>query len=150
MNEQNSTASNIEIGNRIKARRLELGLTLKEVANRIGVASSTIQRYENATISQIKLPVLQSIAAALNLDPTSLIKSLPSSKGVTTFTQLTFADSFSNDKKDNNNDDEDFKLYKENYNKDTLKLIKYYLSLNDVGKKEALKRLQELAIIYKK
>jgi transcriptional regulator with XRE-family HTH domain len=35
---------NKELGNRIKNRRLELGLTLKEVAKLVGVASSTIQR----------------------------------------------------------------------------------------------------------
>lgn len=65
---------NKELGNRIKNRRLELGLTLKEVAKLVGVASSTIQRYENGSIDNPKLPVLQAIASALNVNPVWLAK----------------------------------------------------------------------------
>ena len=64
---------NIEIGNRIKQRRLSMGLTLGEVASKIGVAISTIQRYEAGTISKIKLPVIQAIAGALDVNPAWLI-----------------------------------------------------------------------------
>lgn len=64
---------NIIIGNRIKQRRLSLGLTLGEVASKIGVAISTIQRYEAGTISKIKLPVIQAIAGALSVNPAWLI-----------------------------------------------------------------------------
>lgn len=66
--------NNTEIGNRIKTRRKELKLTLQEVANMVGVASSTIQRYENGTISQYKLPILESIAKAINVNPKWLLK----------------------------------------------------------------------------
>lgn len=65
---------NKELGNRIKNRRLELRLTLKEVAKLVGVASSTIQRYENGSIDNPKLPVLQAIASALNVNPVWLAK----------------------------------------------------------------------------
>lgn len=68
----------IEIGSRIKTRREELNLTLKDVADRIGVASSTILRYENGTIQRIKLPVIEAIAKALDVSPTWLYgKPLP-------------------------------------------------------------------------
>lgn len=66
--------NNKEIGKRIKSRRLYLNLTLKEVAEKVGVASSTIQRYENGSISQCKLPVLESIAKVLNVNPVWLIR----------------------------------------------------------------------------
>ena len=66
--------NNKDLGNRIKNRRLELGLTLKEVAKLVGVASSTIQRYENGSIDNPKLPVLQAIANALNVNPVWLAK----------------------------------------------------------------------------
>lgn len=66
--------NNKDLGNRIKSRRLELGLTLKEVAKLVGVASSTIQRYENGSIDNPKLPVLQAIASALNVNPVWLAK----------------------------------------------------------------------------
>ena len=60
---------NIEIGKKIKSTREELGLTLQYVADIVGVASSTIQRYESGNISKIKLPVISAIALALNLNP---------------------------------------------------------------------------------
>jgi len=54
-------------GNRIKSRRLELELTLSEIANMIGVAPSTIQRYEAGSIARPKIPVLKAIASALGV-----------------------------------------------------------------------------------
>lgn len=65
--------SNIEIGARISSTRDLRGLTLDDIASRVGVAKSTIQRYEKGTIAKIKLPVLQSIANALQVDPNWLI-----------------------------------------------------------------------------
>ena len=58
-----------EIGNRIKQARTLKNYTLDDIANEIGVAKSTIQRYENGLISKPKLPVLQAIADALNVNP---------------------------------------------------------------------------------
>lgn len=65
--------TNIEIGNRIAERRSQLGLTMDDVAQRIGVAKSTIQRYEKGQIQKIKLPVIESIAAALSVNPDWII-----------------------------------------------------------------------------
>lgn len=65
--------TNFEIGARIAARRSALGLTMDEVAQRIGVAKSTIQRYEKGQIQKIKLPVIESIASVLNVNPDWLI-----------------------------------------------------------------------------
>lgn len=65
--------TNIEIGNRIYGRRTELGLTMDDVARRIGVAKSTVQRYETGQIKKIKLPVIESIAAALYVNPDWII-----------------------------------------------------------------------------
>lgn len=65
--------SNIEIGSRINSTRDLRGLTLDDVASRVGVAKSTISRYENGTIAKIKLPVIESIAHVLEVDPNWLI-----------------------------------------------------------------------------
>lgn len=65
--------TNAEIGLRIADRRGELGLTMDEVAKKIGVAKSTIQRYEKGQIQKIKLPVIESIATALFVNPDWLI-----------------------------------------------------------------------------
>ena len=65
--------SNIEIGRRLEDRRLELRLTMDEVANMVGIAKSTVQRYEKGKIGKIKLPVIESFASALNVNPNWLI-----------------------------------------------------------------------------
>ena len=60
---------NREIGSRIKQRRLALHMTQGDVAAAIGVAVSTVQRYEAGTIDKLKLPVLDAIARALQTAP---------------------------------------------------------------------------------
>lgn len=65
--------TNLEIGIRIAERRMQLGLTMDDVAQKIGVAKSTIQRYETGQIQKIKLPVIESIASALSVNPAWLI-----------------------------------------------------------------------------
>lgn len=64
---------NKEIGNRIKGKRIEKGFTLKELGDRVGVASSTILRYENGEINTIKLPIIESIANVLGVDPAWIV-----------------------------------------------------------------------------
>lgn len=61
------------LGRRIKNRRMELNMTQGDVAKPIGVAISTIQRYEAGTIQKIKLPVVEAIARMLKVDPSWLI-----------------------------------------------------------------------------
>jgi transcriptional regulator with XRE-family HTH domain len=61
--------SNPEIGKRIEFRRKQLGLTLDDIAIEIGVARSTIQRYEKGSIEKIKLPVIEAIARVLDVNP---------------------------------------------------------------------------------
>ena len=58
-----------EIGRRIKKARTIRNYTLDYIASEIGVAKSTIQRYENGLIVNPKLPVLQSIADTLRVNP---------------------------------------------------------------------------------
>lgn len=65
--------TNEEIGNRIKSERESQGMTLKDVADKIGVATSTIQRYEAGAIQKIKLPVIEAIAKNLGVNPAWLV-----------------------------------------------------------------------------
>lgn len=64
---------NIEIGKRIEARRKELDLTLLDISSSIGVAASTIQRYEKGQFSRIKLPIIEAIASVLHVNPEWII-----------------------------------------------------------------------------
>lgn len=43
-----------EIGNLIYNRRKELGLTLEEVGNAVGVSKSTVKKWENGFISNMR------------------------------------------------------------------------------------------------
>ena len=61
------------VATRMQRRREELGLTLDDIALEIGVARSTIQRYEKGTIEKLKLPVIEAIANVLQVDPAWLV-----------------------------------------------------------------------------
>lgn len=63
----------MELKDKIKKRRLELGLTLEEVAQRIGVSTPTIQRYESGEIKNMRRDKIKKIADALNLSPAYLM-----------------------------------------------------------------------------
>ena len=64
---------NIALGRRIRLRRQALGKTQGDIASQIGVAVSTIQRYEAGTIRRPKLPVVEAIANAIAADPAWLL-----------------------------------------------------------------------------
>lgn len=75
----------VEIGNRIHNARSEKKLTLQDIADDIGVAKSTVQRYEAGTIDNIKLPVIEAIARSIGVNPAwilgkSVQKILPETK----------------------------------------------------------------------
>lgn len=61
------------IGNIIKSRRLELSLTLEEVGKAVGVSKSTVQKWENGFISNMKRDKIAALAKILNINPVSLI-----------------------------------------------------------------------------
>ena len=58
------------IGERIKGLRLELGITQKELGEKIGVEKSTINKYELGKIA-IPYKKIEKIAAALETTPAS-------------------------------------------------------------------------------
>lgn len=62
-----------DTGARIKMRRKSLGLSAVELAERLSMSKATIHRYENGDIKNIKLPVVESIARELNVNPLWLI-----------------------------------------------------------------------------
>lgn len=59
----------VQMGIRMAQARKERALTLKDVASEIGVAASTIQRYEKGQFENIKMPVIEAIADALSVNP---------------------------------------------------------------------------------
>lgn len=61
------------IGQRIKQRREALNISAQELAEAIGINKATIHRYENGDFKSIKLPVIESIAKYLEVDPSWII-----------------------------------------------------------------------------
>lgn len=59
--------------NKIRERRVEIGLTLKEVANALGTAESTISRYESINITSLSVDKIQELARVLACTPEYLV-----------------------------------------------------------------------------
>lgn len=57
----------------LKQRRLELGLTMLEVAKIVGVSEATISRYESGNIKNMRRDRINKYAKALNIDASLLI-----------------------------------------------------------------------------
>lgn len=63
----------MEIKDKIRARRLQLGLTMEELANKVGVAKSTIKKWESGQINSMRQSKILALANALKVEPTYLI-----------------------------------------------------------------------------
>lgn len=68
---------NEEIGKRIKQRREELGISASDLADKLNFTKATIYRYESGDIKAIKLPVIETIADILKVNPAWLIGKSP-------------------------------------------------------------------------
>lgn len=110
----------MDIGSRIKTLRLENNLTQDELAQKLGLKKAAIHKYENGLVENIKRSVIKKMADIFQVSPCYL---------------LGWEDSTSNKSKSSNLKDDETTLLS-NYNK-----------LNDIGKKEASKRVAELTQI---
>jgi len=118
------------IASRIKKARELNNYTLEDIASNIGVARSTIQRYENALIKKPKLPVLQAIADSLHVNPAWLA----GQNVAMTKDGYSIQDTYN------------IKNFSEHI-KNEEELLKHFSKLNLAGEKEAIKRVYELSMI---
>ena len=63
----------MEIGKILNKRRQELGLTLEEVGNAVGVSKSTVKKWEDGYISNMRRDKISELAKILKLSPVTLI-----------------------------------------------------------------------------
>lgn len=61
------------IGERIKRRREELGISVDELASVLGVNRATVYRYESNEIAKFPVDILESVAKALRTTPVCLM-----------------------------------------------------------------------------
>lgn len=61
------------IGEIIKQRREELGLTLEQIGDYIGVGKATVQRYESGEIKNLKQETIEKLSEILKVTPSYLM-----------------------------------------------------------------------------
>lgn len=62
-----------ELSSVLKRRRKELGLTLAQIADAMGVAEATVQRWESGNIKSIRHEKIGKLAELLNVNPAELM-----------------------------------------------------------------------------
>lgn len=63
----------MEMKDKIKLRREELGLTLEEVGNIVGVGKSTVRKWETGDIANMRRDKIAKLAVALHTTPAYLL-----------------------------------------------------------------------------
>ncbi|MFQ7036001.1 MAG: helix-turn-helix domain-containing protein [Candidatus Borkfalkia sp.] len=63
----------MEVKDIIRNRRLELDLTLEQIAQRVGVSKPTVMRWENGDIENMRADKIAKLAKALNTTPVYLM-----------------------------------------------------------------------------
>ena len=63
----------MSVGERLKRRRKELGMSAEAVAEKLGVSPSTVYRYESGEINKMGIDKLKPIAEAINTTPAFLM-----------------------------------------------------------------------------
>lgn len=63
----------MNINEKIKARREELGLSLEDIAKALGINRSTVLRYETESIKSMKIDIIEPLARVLKCSPEYLM-----------------------------------------------------------------------------
>ena len=61
------------IANKIKSRRIELGLTLEDVARAVNVGRSTVRKWETGMIKNMGRDKIAKLATVLHMDPIEFV-----------------------------------------------------------------------------
>ena len=103
----------MEMGQKIYNLRVQKGLTLEELGNMVGVGKSTVRKWENGMIANMKRDKIIKVSEALGTTPAYLMG------------------------------------WRETDDKieEPSKIIQYYNQLNDIGKYETEKRVEELTYL---
>ncbi len=72
------------LNEKIRKRRLELGLSVSQVAERIGVSRQTVNSWENGNIESLKVNNLFSLCNALLITPNDLYEISSDKNGIET------------------------------------------------------------------
>lgn len=67
----------VHVGNRLRSRRVKLGLSQAALATAIGMTFQQVQKYEKGT-NRISASVLYAISGVLDVEPAFFFEGLPS------------------------------------------------------------------------
>lgn len=120
----------MNMGEKIKVLRSEKGLTLEELGNKVGVGKSTVRKWENGIIANMRRDKIAKVAEALGTSPGYLMG----------WDDEKIIDSFST---------ENIELSVQVIgNPDLKRLITYYNNLNDIGQKKVMDLVEDMSKIY--
>lgn len=108
----------MDVGKRIKELRMQNNLTQDELATKLGLKKAAVHKYESGLVENIKRSTIQEMASIFNVSPCYI---------------LGWEDSNNSKHKSLTNGENE--------------LLEDYNKLNDLGKKEATKRVKELSLI---
>lgn len=103
----------MEMGQKIYNLRIQKGLTLEELGNMVGVGKSTVRKWENGMIANMKRDKILKVSEVLDTTPAYLMGWKE----------------------------------EEQTQKESPKIMHHYNQLNDLGKHEAEKRVEELTFL---
>lgn len=63
----------MQIGERLKKRRKELGISAESIAEQLGVSYTTVYRYEASSITKIPVETFDKLCKILNITPAELM-----------------------------------------------------------------------------
>ena len=72
------------VGEKIRKRRKELGMTMEDLGKKIGVHRSAINKYEKGITTNLKASTIVALAKALDVSPVYLLDDDPPQKNILT------------------------------------------------------------------
>ena len=115
----------MDLGEKIKILRESKHMTLEELGNKVGVGKSTVRKWENGMIANMRRDKIEKVARALDVSPADLMGwDTPESE--TPEAQPSDFSDLSSAEQD---------------------MLSDYRTLNDLGQQEATKRVHELTLI---
>lgn len=118
------------IGEKISSRRKELGLTLEDIGNFVGVGKSTVKKWESGYIANMRRDKIAALSKILQMNPAEFINAnteedLHYSNIITPPSNI-------------------LEIFENNFGKSTLEVIKLFLKLDTLDQGRVIGSIEEM------
>lgn len=120
------------IGEKISSRRKELGLTLEDIGNFVGVGKSTVKKWESGYIANMRRDKIAALSKILQMNPAEFINS-------NTEEDLHYSNSNIIAPPSNI-----LEIFENNFGKSTLEVIKLFLKLDTLDQGRVIGSIEEM------